>query len=333
MAQTKKKTKKRKTVRRKKVVSQPKWSDLIGGVLAIGTGLYCIALFINVLNVPNYSEVDLNPVVKGIEVEVVEQTAETVQLEETETISVPSISQPEEEVDSPVEEVTPTEIAEEETKEVSTAEVNLTSEPSLNLDPAYCSNYTFYQVDISAETDQDFSIVLREKDKKSTLTIIESLSKYYPSSDKTLQLVTEQADSQDCQLIFFTAKAKTDQAPKEGIFSYNIQTGEFKELATSSHLKGYRNFRFNTDFSEIIIIHDNQQLEDTAKVLEIINLSDDKATTIVQLDGIETFNSGEGFGGFGGLFGWADDEQSVYFDVYEEGEAENIFIEQRIVKI
>jgi hypothetical protein len=118
---------------------------------------------------------------------------------------------------------------------------------------------------------------------------------------------------------------------KKGLYAFNIQSGEFKETSLSLRFKGYVNYKFNSDFSRLIIIHDNIDLGDNEKTLEVLLLPEDQAKTVVKLEGSETFNKGVGFGGFTANFGWSADGQSIYFDVYQKNGATATFLEQRTV--
>ena len=123
---------------------------------------------------------------------------------------------------------------------------------------------------------------MQQVDIKATTTVISRLADIV-QSDKKFQLLTDLADKQNCRLIFFTEIVDSPPSFKKGLYAFNIQSGEFKETSLSLRFKGYVNYKFNSDFSRLIIIHDNIDLGDNEKTLEVLLLPEDQAKTVVKL--------------------------------------------------
>ena len=337
---TVKKTVKKRTTRKAAAKKNLLLKDLIGGAVIMGIGLFVLNLSVTLLGSTGPIPLETKqPVVLGDNhvmpsAPLITETATPPQLDEVAETVTPccGAQMPPVEEENLVEEADPVESAiQPETPEEPEAVAEKIATPIL--DTMFCSNYSFHQLDLSSQDPSHSSIILREKEKNSAVTLIEDVSVFKQRDGYHLHLLTQLADNGDCRLLFFTEVDNQPKSPKEGLFSYDIQTGEFKELNTSDRFKGFSNFQFNEDFSHLIVVHDNQELDDTGKTLEVINLPEDTTRIMVRLEGNETFNAGGGFGGFSGNFGWQDDQKTIFYYVYEDTDGQVEFMEQRTVAL
>lgn len=318
-----------------------RFSEYIGGSVFIFIGLLAIGLSVNLLAWPQSPVINLAPLVKGAQdqsniTNAVSEEECTTCAQNNETAAKSFVAESTvdqvENINEPA--VTPDTNEktnkQEEANQAITPEVSEKSWQAVTLDKNNCTNYKFHQVSGSNNDLSESSIIMRETDNRTTVTLIARLADIV-QSDRKFQLLTDQTDAVNCRLIFFTEIVDSPPSLKKGLFSYDIESGEFKETSLSLRFKGYVNYKFNSDFSKVIVIHDNLDLGDNDKTLEVLLLPEDQAKIMVELEGKETFNQGVGFGGFSANFGWSADEKSIFYDVYEKSDSQATFLEQRTI--